>query len=806
MINGLAITTPDLRLIKHIAGPINNINHMYCDSSNNMWVATINGLFKFPLDEPSYAYRKLSKAEGLSDDFVHAIVEGSKGEIWMSTSKGISCYIEQNDHFINYDNFLGVPRGGFLNRSVANAQDGTIFFGSQYGVCYFNAHQDISPYQAPPVLIADFSIYDAKQQQLNHSVKISKTSPIKLKYNQNTFTITFNVMDYALKNLVEFSYSLKGLDDLWYQTGESNKVTFRNLSPGKYKFFVKSRIRTQNWNEQAASLQIEIVPPFWMTWWAKLFYWLVSFSIVFLLIRYYIDKKNHKTEQELNNEKLLFYTNIAHELKTPLSLIISPLTDLLKNENLKQEHTKVSLIHKNAVRLSELINQIMEFRKSETNNRKLCVQYDDLFLLIEDITLKYKELNQNKDLTIDVFVETTNRFLYYDREVITIVIDNLISNAIKYTPKGSIGIYIRDTEKKGINYTEIEVRDTGSGILENMLDKIFDRYFQVKNEGNVSGSGIGLALVKNLMQLHEGNIEVSSKIKEGTSFYVQLKTAHTYPGAVHLEVLDKTPLENKQEQGLPVLLLVEDHPDMRKYIVGSLNDSFEIIEAENGQQGVELALERIPDIIISDIMMPIMDGVALCKILKEDIRTSHIPILLLTAKDSVRDKMTGYATGADAYVTKPFEVDLLKIRINTLLDVRKKIIDYFSSNTYKRIIATDALSTLDNQFVEKVITLIEDNIESDQVNASFLANELCMSQSSFSRKVKALTGLTTVELVRKIKMQHAEQLLLERKHNITSVAYQLGFTSMSHFRKHFKTEFGTIPSEYIKNFSKEKSE
>ena len=246
-------------------------------------------------------------------------------------------------------------------------------------------------------------------------------------------------------------------------------------------------------------------------------------------------------------------------------------------------------------------------------------------------------------------------------------------------------------------------------------------------------------------------------------------------------------------------MLVEDHPDIESTI--SLNDSFEIIEAENGQQGVELALERIPDIIISDIMMPIMDGVALCKILKEDIRTSHIPILLLTAKDSVRDKMTGYATGADAYVTKPFEVDLLKIRINTLLDVRKKIIDYFSSNTYKRIIATDALSTLDNQFVEKVITLIEDNIESDQVNASFLANELCMSQSSFSRKVKALTGLTTVELVRKIKMQHAEQLLLERKQTLR-VSLISWFHSMSHFRKHLKRSLALFRQNILRTLVK----
>lgn len=658
---------------------------------------------------------------------------------------------------------------------------------------------------------------------------------IELTHEQNSFNLTFNVQDYSLANQVEYAYMLKGLENSWYTINEQNSVTFRNIPPGKYEFLVKARLHNQDWSEDMTSLRIHINPPLWLTWWAKLIYILITISIIYTIIHAYkkkidleslytLEKKNHEQEQELNQERLRFYTNITHELRTPLTLILGPLEDMQKDTSLPtRQAQKLSVIHQSALRLLNLINQILEFRKTETQNKKLCVCKGNIAPLIHEIGLKYKELNQKKAIDFQIQIEKEEMPLFFDKEIITIILDNLISNAIKYTEQGKITLSLYPTTRNGVTYTEIKVSDTGYGISAEALPHVFDRYYQESGKHQASGTGIGLALVRNLVELHEGEIRVESIQNEGSTFYISLLTDNIYPNALHgdstkqteEEMISEAVPEDSQntepETSKPILLIVEDNEDIQKYIAESFSDSFEVITGSNGEEGKQQALNRIPDIIVSDIMMPVMDGITLCRQLKEDVRTSHIPVILLTAKDSLQDKEEGYEVGADSYLTKPFSASLLRSRINNLLDSRKKLIAQFQQtgtshnpNSHldeKRSIITEALSKLDNEFIEKITQLVEDNLSSEKIDITYLSDKMCMSGSTLYRKMKALTGLSTNEYIRKVKMQNAERLLLEGKYNISEIAYKIGMNSTGYFRQCFKDEFGVSPSDYLKQFT-----
>lgn len=531
---------------------------------------------------------------------------------------------------------------------------------------------------------------------------------------------------------------------------------------------------------------------------------------------YELEKKNHEQEQELNNERLRFYTNITHELRTPLTLILGPLEDMQKSNSLSgKDSQKISVIHQSAIRLLNLINQILEFRKTETQNKKLCVSRDNLAALVHEIGLKYKELNRKPEIDFCLEIEQEDMSLFFDKEVVTIILDNLISNAIKYTEKGTITLGLHQVVRNNIHHTEISVSDTGFGIAPDALPHIFDRYYQEGSEHQASGTGIGLALVKNLVVLHEGEIRVESSLNVGSTFYVSLLTDNTYPHVLHADSTEKTSDEKDEKEeniepvhsGKRILLIVEDNRDICDYIVESFSDDFEVRTAANGEQGLEQALGcSIPDIIVSDIMMPVMNGIVMCRKLKEDLRTSHIPIILLTAKDSLQDKEEGYQVGADSYLTKPFSATLLHSRIHNLLESRKLLAERFNTNSIlidKRAAVTESMNKLDNEFLEKINKLIEDRLSSEKIDIGYLSDAMCMSNSTLYRKMKALTGLSTNEYIRKIKMQYAERLLLEGKYNISEVAFKVGINSTVYFRQCFKDEFGMAPSDYLKKIKPE---
>lgn len=807
--------------------PSNTINTVYMDSQNRMWIGTGEGLVCFPSSQ-SWDYKVYRSEEGLSNVHIRAITEDNHGNIWVSTNKGISCLLKEKEVFYNYDHWDNVPMGNFMSGSVAEAKDGTLYFGSINGLCRFNPDQVLEKRESPAAIITEMRIFGPlRDTDSNEKVMaLEGQSEVRLSYMQNNFSVTFNIQNYALADQVEYAYMLKGLENSWYTVTDPNNVTFRNIPPGNYCFQVKTRIRNQEWADEIASLDIRIDPPVWLTWWAKLFYILSGVSVLYFILHAYkkkldmeslyeLEKKNHEQEQELNNERLRFYTNITHELRTPLTLILGPLEDMQKSNSLSgKDSQKISVIHQSAIRLLNLINQILEFRKTETQNKKLCVSRDNLAALVHEIGLKYKELNRKPEIDFCLEIEQEDMSLFFDKEVVTIILDNLISNAIKYTEKGTITLGLHQVVRNNIHHTEISVSDTGFGIAPDALPHIFDRYYQEGSEHQASGTGIGLALVKNLVVLHEGEIRVESSLNVGSTFYVSLLTDNTYPHVLHTDSTEKTSDEKGEKEentepvhsGKRILLIVEDNRDICDYIVESFSDDFEVRTAANGEQGLEQALGCIPDIIVSDIMMPVMNGIVMCRKLKEDLRTSHIPIILLTAKDSLQDKEEGYQVGADSYLTKPFSATLLHSRIHNLLESRKLLAERFNTNSIlidKRAAVTESMNKLDNEFLEKINKLIEDRLSSEKIDIGYLSDAMCMSNSTLYRKMKALTGLSTNEYIRKIKMQYAERLLLEGKYNISEVAFKVGINSTVYFRQCFKDEFGMAPSDYMKKIKPE---
>lgn len=817
--------------------PSNTINQIFEDSKGCIWAATGEGLVQFENNSP-WKYKVYQRNEGLANTFIWAIEEDENQNIWFSTNQGISCFVRSEESVYNYDFRDNIPMASFTGRSVCKDKNGVMYFGSTNGLCYFTPSYILEKRQAPKAIIGKITVFEPLVSENSNETEISliNKESVRLKHLQNNFNISFSIQDYSLNERVEYAYMLKGLENSWYTVKDPNNVTFRNLPPGKYEFMIKTRIRNQEWSDEISSIEIIIAPPFWLSWWAKLLYLISGTALLFIGLwayrrklnleyLYESEKKSHEQEQELNDERLRFYTNITHELRTPLTLILGPLEDLVKSNTLSsKDHHRISVIHQSAVRLLNLINQILDFRKTETQNKRLCVTKGNLTNTVYEVGLKYKELNSKPDIQILIEAEEENMFLFFDKEIITMILDNLISNALKYTDKGYIRIRAEWVTENGIRYAQLSVEDTGYGIGKEALAHIFERYYQESGEHQASGTGIGLALVKNLVKLHEGDIQVKSLPDIGTTFYLRLLAENTYPQALHGEDIHTEKQDAKAEDSTmkleaiepdknarPIILVVEDNADIRDYIADSFTNLYEVKTAANGKEGLQIATDCIPDIIVSDIMMPVMNGVVMCQKLKADIRTSHIPVILLTAKDSITDKEEGYQAGADSYLTKPFSASLLQSRISNLLTQRRLLSERFAirpdkpekqSMEEKRAIITESMSKLDKEFLDKITNTITEGLAAaENIDITVLSNVMCMSSSTLYRKVKALTGMSTNEYIRKIKMQLAEKYLLEGKYSISEIAFKVGINSNVYFRQCFKEEFGMSASDYLKQLT-----
>lgn len=831
--SGLLITDVEFKELAHLdvrgGLPSNTVNDIFRSRDGNIWVATGEGLLCFSdIAGKPEEYRLINRASGLDNSHVQAIAQDKGGNIWVSTNGGISCVT--GDTVLSYSHRDHVPLGNFLQHSVASDQQGNLYFGAISGLCEFNPVKVLEKTQAPPAVIIELSVLGQSTTPSDAPLilQLAGKQEVRLKPSQNSFDISFTTSNFALAQEVEYAYMLDGLYSQWIMARDGNIATFRDIPPGSYTFKVKTRLRNQEWGEPA-EIKVVIPPPFWRSWIAIAIYILLLLGIIGVLLYLYrkrvnaeaqlhAEKENHLREKELNDERLRFYTNITHELRTPLTLIVGPLEDLSKNKSLpEKEQRSVDMIHRNADRLLNLVNRILEFRKTETQNRRLCVCRGNIAATVYEVALKYKELNRNKKLEVNVSTQSGYMEVLYDKEVVTVVLDNLISNAMKYTREGSVDV---DCRIEGENVV-MKISDTGLGISQGAVSHIFERYYQERGPHQAAGTGIGLALVKNLVSLHHGTISVASEEGKGTEFVVSIPVSGSYPEALHTEEAEecrRTQAQDEQAHGMgagqkPVVLVVEDNADIREYIRQTSTDLYDVKLAENGEEGLKVAQKVMPAIIVSDIMMPVMDGIEMTKRLKADVRTSHIPVILLTAKTGIADREEGYASGADSYLAKPFSASLLQSRINNLLLQRMRLQEIFGSRPApapesdnnsieaKRERLLKGLSEVDREFVEKLTKIIKDNLPSESVDVNFVAGALCMSVSTLYRKVKAITGISPNEYIRKTKMQLAEQLLLDGHYTLSEIAFKVGISSVSYLRQCFKEEFGMAPSDYLRHIS-----
>jgi signal transduction histidine kinase/DNA-binding response OmpR family regulator len=801
--------------------PTDKINHAISDGKGGVWLGSYEGLIHVADAAHLEGITVYDRKHGLADNHVRAL-QMDRDRIWMSTYSGISCFDPKTERFYNYNHFDNRYLSGFASGAAATDKEGRIYFASAQGVCYFNPRNFDSRRLVSDVQIVSCEVYNP----MGSDTEILSLTPhddgrVHANYEQNTLRLVFTVRNAAQTGDEEYAYMMKGMSDRWYYIDGDQDVVFRGLAPGNYTFILRARLKGQDWEDASETqLDISIAPPLWRTWWAYLLYAMVIGAVVWYMFHSYqrrlklrnsleLEKQEHRQKQELNEERLRFFTNVTHELRTPLTLILGPLEDLMDDRQLPQaSKQKVMMIHKSAERLRSLINSILEFRKTETQNRRLTVAKGDIGQFVREICLNFKELTRNQKVQFCCEVDEDLPKVFFDSEIINTVMNNYLSNAIKYTEEGTIKVEVSRKDEARI---AISVADTGYGIAAEALPHVFERYYQADGNHQASGTGIGLALVKSLADLHEAEVSADSREGQGSRFTFSLYIDNTYPNALHKEDVEREEGRGKKEESAaakeaseettPLLLVVEDNDDIRQYIADSFGEEYRILQAANGEEGVITAQEQMPDIIVSDIMMPRMNGIELTKTLKEDIRTCHIPIILLTAKDSDEDKEEGYDSGADSYLTKPFTAKLLGSRIRNILASRRRLAEQIVISSTPAYAApssgdqTPQLSRLDQAFIDKLNRLIEDNIMQEDIDLAFVTDKMAMSHSTFYRKVKALTGLTAKEYIRKRRLHHCYQLLQSGDYNVSQAAMMTGFNQMAHFRETFKKEFGILPSE-----------
>lgn len=830
---GILVYDRHFRLLRQLTTserlPSSTINAVLCDRQGRVWLGTAAGLVSFGLGRKGYAFEVYTQRHGMVNTNIRMLAEDREGNLWFATSKGIGCRPVGSNAFTHYDQRDNVSTGSFTSGCMAMGHDGTLFFGGTQGITWFSPAKVLARQESPQAFITSLTIAPEHEGQPDSMLVLVGRKEVRLTHRQTTFSVHFNVLDYAVADGVEYAYRLKGLQDEWTTTHQG-EITLRNMPYGHYVLDVRSRLHNQDWAGETATVAIVVSPPWWLSWWAWLVYTAVATLVIFNGLRFYRRKlrleyllktETDKREQQgrLNEERLRFFTNITHELRTPLTLILGPLEDMAHSSDIPaRQKRRLAIVYESATRLKELINQILEFRKTETDNRRLSVVRANIVDAVHEVSLKYEELSRSDNVAIRFMAPEPVIHTYFDPEVIRVVVDNLVSNALKYTERGTIDIKV-ERRHEAQPLVEISVTDTGHGISPQALGRIFDRYYQEKGPHQASGTGIGLAVVKSLVTLHEGTVRVESTVGRGSRFVVALAEHNVYPQAQHGAIATPhTPLHDpasptltaeseaaqRPENTRDIMLVVEDNPDIRQYIADSFAHSFDVRQADDGKQGLAMALECIPDIIVSDIMMPGMDGNTLCKTLKADLRTSHIPIILLTAKDSNQSKEEGYDAGADSYITKPFSSSLLESRVKNLMLSRHRLVQRLRAKDgdshamrQKQQELQAAIGSMDRDFLDRINRLLDDNI-SGELDVNYLASHLNISASTLYRKMKGLTGMNTNEYIRHHKMTHAEKLLLQDKYTISEIAFMVGINSIAYFRKCFKEEFGSLPSEYLR--------
>ena len=808
------------------------VNHVYKDSRGLVWIATREGLNVY--DTRRHMFLDLFPVAEAKGNFIAAITEDQERNMWVSTSRkvirvtvasdGKGSYLFDSRAYNSED---GLQNCDFNQRSIKTLHNGIIAIGGLYGVNVFAPDHIRYNKMLPNVMFTGLSLFDEAVkvgQSYGGRVLIKKelndVENVEFDYKQNIFSVSFASDNYNLPEKTQYMYKLEGFNNDWLTlpVGVHN-VTFTNLAPGKYVLRVKAINSDGYVGIKEATLGIVVNPPFWMSWWAYLLY-AAGLVVVLFLARYRMLKREREKfhlqqienevakNEEINNMKFRFFTNVSHELRTPLTLIISPLEGMLKETTDELQSTRLQLMYRNAQRLLHLVNQLLDFRKGEMSTHQLSLSEGDIISYVHSVCNSFLLMADKKHIQFSFFSGIDTFSMAFDADKVGKIVMNLLSNAFKFTPEGGRVTVMIEHVTGTPDTLEIKIADTGIGISDVDKEHIFDRFYQADHKGveETTGNGIGLSLVRDFVTLHEGEVKVFDNIGTGSVFVIQFPVKHVetqvqLPEETGMSVGDEEDREMKEEvreetgrKDFPLLLVVDDNEDFRIFMRYSLELQYRVKLAVNGNEAWEMMQEELPDLVISDVMMPQMDGNELCRLIKQDKRIAHIPVILLTARQNTEAKLEGLQTGADDYVTKPFNMTILVLRIRKLIELSRyhRVTQGMIDPAPSEIVIT----SLDEKLIEKAIKYVEDNMSRTELSVEELSRELGMSRVHLYKKLLQITGKTPIEFIRVIRLKRAAQLLRESQLHVSEVAFEVGFNNPKYFSRYFKDEFGVLPSVY----------
>jgi signal transduction histidine kinase/ligand-binding sensor domain-containing protein/DNA-binding response OmpR family regulator len=822
----------DKKTKKHVTYDIGKpVRAIYEDASGHFWIGTEgDGLVEF--DRVKGRLNHFTTANGLCNNSVLNILEHD-GKLWISTFNGISRFDLATKTFKNFYQDDGLQSNQFNYNAALELKSGEFLFGGIKGFNIFYP-DSIKPFNfPPPVVLSALKINNVPIDQAASYVakaKLDKIETLKIPYDQAVISFDFAALEYSAPNKISYAYFLEGWDKDWNYTGNLRTANYSHVGEGSYTLRIKSTDAEGNWNPREFMMSLVVLPPFYRTWWAYLIYILAAAAMIYFYLRYKsrqarleyeirIAHLNAEKEREIHEKKLSFFTDISHEFRSPLTLIINPITDLLKRKYKEDriEHD-LNIVYRNSRRLLSLVDQLLLFRKAETEGDKLRVTKLNFAEICKEVYLCFVQQAESKNVTYSFDCSKEDIEVFADREKIEIALYNLLSNALKFTSSGGhVSFVVKEFE----NEVAISIADSGCGIPEDIGQKLFEKFYQVKGRGtpSSSGFGIGLYLVKHFVERHHGDIFYESEVGKGTTFLMKLnKGVNHFDSNVVFEsfssesVFLEAPLveENikKEKSKLdelvldnPALLVVDDNEQIRRYIAEIFENRFTIYEADNGDEALNLAKQYLPDIIISDVVMPKRSGIDFCDNIKQDPDLRHIPLILLTGSASQQTKLRGVEFGADDYITKPFDKELLIARVANLLKSRNNLQRYF----YNEITLQHnplKISAEYKEFLEKCITIVEEHLEEDQFNIKKLAIEIGMSHSNLYKKVKSISGQSVSSFIRFIRLRRAAELFINTQQNVNETAFQVGIMDVKYFREQFFKLFGMNPSDYIKKYRK----
>ncbi len=802
-------------------------NHITCireDRQGRIWVLTNGGGLHLFLGD-SRGFKVFTVADGLGSNTLRGMEEDKKGDLWLTTNGGISKMDAQTFKFVNYDDADGLQGKEFIVTAHAKNKQGWLFFGGVNGLNYLKSDSLRMRLEVPQVYLTGLKIFNksvavgAPESPLTSDLPDLKV--LVLQPEQSVFSLDFVAIEYQRPKNNRYAYMLEGFDKDWNNVGTQRTATYTNLSPGKYTFKVKATNSDGVWGENPVELQIEVLPPWYRTWWAYLLYFLTLAGIVFAFMREIQIRESFRTDlrlkeiekeriKELEQIKTSFFTNISHELRTPLTLIISPIEKyFLKNSSLpKEQEGRLKSIHQNAQKLLRLINQLLDLSKIEAGKQHPIIAKHDMISQLVQIVQGFESYALQKQISLKYEFPVDSLWVYYDADIVEKCLSNLLSNAFKHTPEdGKIGVVLELDEVfigtiSQVRKVKIKVIDTGRGISEAHLPHVFDRFYQIPDAVHVVGTGVGLSLCKELMQLHLGEIHVRSQLGAGSVFSLHFPVELDAFDPTWLQSADQTPkltprIENSVAESIvkekPILLVVDDHAEMRSFIGEIFENRFQVLYSDRGEDALEQAQVYLPDLVITDWMMPGMSGINLCRALRQNAKTSHIPIVILTSKSSQESQIEGMQSGADDFVSKPFNADILEIRVNTLLEAKERLRKNWQKQMIQQELSEGKLPIFEDAFLVKATQLIIDHLSDPDFDVDDLEKGLDMSKMQLYRKLKNLTSLAGNEFIRSIRLQQAKILLETSSLNISEVAYQVGFNDPAYFTRAFKKQYGRTP-------------